>query len=218
MIQKFAAAALVSLLVASVCGCAGVPSISPSASERARLSSARVDPTIEITPKPFYQGREQSFALVGGAVGAVLAGPAAADAVDAQTAIVTVMRDQHVELGEIVRAEFVRAAEAETQMRFTSDPGAAVDGVVSLKVDVWGLGQTQGFSATLFPTFGVSATLRRTDGTVVWQKYEYVTPLNKENGEGHTLEEYLANPEFLRKVFTSASGIVSRMLVANYRG
>ena len=218
MIQTLVTAVLVSCVVASLGGCAGAPSISASASDRAKISSARINPTVEITPKPFYQGREQSFAFIGGAVGAVVAGQAAAGAVDAQTAIVTAMRNQRVDIGEIVRAEFARAAEAGTPMRFTTDTASAVDGVVLLKVDVWGLGQTQGLSATLFPTFGVSATLRRTDGTVVWQKYEYVTPLSKENSEGHTLEEYLANPELLRKAFTSASGIVSRMLIADYRG
>jgi hypothetical protein len=216
MIRFVVALVLASCVASTLVGCAGAPSISANAADRARIGAVRIDPAIEIAPKPFYNGRAQAFAAIGGAVGAALKVEAAKDSLDAQSALLITMRDHHIDLGELLRAQFARAGEATTSLRFVAD-GVPVDGVVSMKVEIWGLGQTQGLSATLYPTLGVSATLKRPDGTIVWQKYQYVTPLKKENDEGHTLEEYVANPELLRKVFDTASGIVSRMLIADYR-
>jgi hypothetical protein len=59
--------------------------------------------------------------------------------------------------------------------------GAAGDAQFQFEVVIYGLGQTQGFATTLYPTIGVNGALKRPDGTVLWQRYEYITPLNKEN-------------------------------------
>jgi len=82
---------------------------------------------------------------------------------------------------------------------------------------MYGLGQTQGFSALLFPTLKVTASLKANDGTLVWRQTDYVTPLNAENTLGHTVEQYVAQPELLRASFTNSAAIVSRLLVQDMR-
>jgi hypothetical protein len=84
---------------------------------------------------------------------------------------------------------------------------------LTLAVTFYGLTIKPGLSGVLYPALGVTATLRRPDGQVIWQKYEYVTALNEGNSGGHEFDAYLANPELLRRTFTNAAVIVSRLRV-----
>jgi hypothetical protein len=118
---------------------------------------------------------------------------------------------------QIVKAEFIRAAGARSTMRFAEGDGAA-DARLSLAVDAYGYGQTQGFSALLYPMMRVTATLKRRDGTVAWQKSDFAVPLNSENNQGYAFEEYIRNPQLLRATLTNIAGIVSRMLLADLQG
>ena len=56
----------------------------------------------------------------------------------------------------------------------------------------------------------------RADGAVLWQKRELVTSVNKQT-PAHTLEEYLQNPQLLRKAFTVAAQIVCDGLMTHMR-
>ena len=78
--------------------------------------------------------------------------------------------------------------------------------------------QSQGFGTTLYPMFNITATMTKPDGTVLWKDTDYVTALNGDNKEGHTIEEYLKDPELIRKSFTNGSDIVGRMLASNLAG
>jgi hypothetical protein len=69
----------------------------------------------------------------------------------------------------------------------------------------------------LKPTLGVTGKLLRADGSVVWQKYEYITNLNGQT-PSHTLDEYLTNPEVIGEVFAVASKIVTAELGQSIRG
>lgn len=213
LIRSLAAVLLAACLSGVLGGCAGVASVSATAADREKILMVRIDPMIELPAKPYYQGPEQAFAAVAGVVGAMLAAP---DAADAASKMAAVMHDQHTEISGIVLAEFPSAWETGTPVRFTNDPSAAVDGVMTLKINTWGIGQSQGFNPKLYPLLGISATLKRADGTVAWQKYDFVTPANKDNNEGHTFDEYHAKPELFKRVFDSATRIVSSMLLQSY--
>lgn len=207
---------LIALFVTAVVlsGCASVPSKSLSTSDRAALKTIRINPNVELPKEMFYHGRAQSFAAVGGIVGAVVADSLDVTKQPAQAIQVT-MQKNGVSLPEIVKAEFQRAANGQT-MTFAENLEKA-DGELTLTVQMYGFSQTQGFSALLYPNLKITASLKGRDGTLAWQESEFITPLNAENTLGHTVEQYVAEPELLRATLTNAAGIVSRLLVQDMR-
>jgi hypothetical protein len=48
---------------------------------------------------------------------------------------------------------------------------------------------------------------------VIWQASHVAGAQNVENQEGHALEDYLRDPELLRRAFVAGSDIVSRVMV-----
>ena len=136
MIRSLATLLVAACVSGSLIGCAGVPAVSATASDRAKILTVRIDPKIELPEKPFY-GPTQTLASLGGAVGAMLA---AGNAQDEAARIAAAMHDQHAEINDIVLAEFPKAWEAATPIRFTTDPTAAVDAVMTLKINIWGWG------------------------------------------------------------------------------
>ncbi len=176
------------------------------AADRAAIKTIKIDPSVTLPEKMFYHGREQSLAAVGGALGAMLgsdstAGPSAA--------IVAKMKEANISLPDILAAEFKRAVEGAGLT--VVDPATASDAEVTLVVQFYGLGQTHGFSA-LYPTMKVAATMKKADGTVVWQKTDGVLPFNSDNKTSKEFDEYMREPELLRTAMTTASAIVSKML------
>jgi hypothetical protein len=86
------------------------------------------------------------------------------------------MQKGEVDVGRIVRDQF--DAELRSAGVFSSVTSENSDAQVRLEVNVYGLAQPHGFSSQLKPTLGVTGKLLRPDGSVVWQKYEYITNLN----------------------------------------
>lgn len=201
---------LSSILVASVlAGCAGAPTKNMTAEDRAAVKTVKVNPTVEIAPTMFYHGPAQSAAAIGGMIGAVI-GAEAAKGPSGQ--IVAKLKENRISLPEILKTEFQRAASNSGTMIFSDNPATA-EGELTLAINVYGFGQTQGFSPLLYPLMNVSATLKKKDGSIAWQKTDFATPQNSENNLGHKYDDYMANPELLRNTLTNMSGIVSRMLV-----
>lgn len=209
-VQAFRHLCALFVAAAFLTGCASVPSKTLATDERAALKTIRVNPNVELPKEMFYHGRAQSFAAAGGLVGALVA-----DSLDVTKeparAILATMKAKQISLPEIVKAEFQRAANG-GPMKFAEN-AAQADGELTLTVQMYGLGQTQGFSALLFPTLKLTASIKKNDGTLVWQQTDFVTPLNAENTIGHPVEKYVEQPELLRAAFTNVSGIVSRLLV-----
>ena len=86
-------------------------------------------------------------------------------------------------------------------------------GDLSLTVNVYGYLRPLVWSTRLVPFINVTATLMRPDGEVAWQRTGFVHPLNSENTSGYEFEQYIGDPELIRKTLTSVAGIVSNMLL-----
>ena len=212
MISRAATAVVVSvsLLLAA---CANAPVAMPE-NVRAGVHTVSVDPQVKLPPDMYYQGPGQSGMMMLGVIGALAAQGTAATP---KARLHAVMDENHISVQEILAAEFAKQANAATAMRFAVGNEPA-DAQVSLVVNMYGIAQSQGFGTTLYPTFSVTATMTRPDGTVLWKDTDYVTALNGENKEGHTIEDYLKDPELIRKSFTSGSDLVTHMLAANLAG
>jgi hypothetical protein len=199
-------------VILAVTGCAGVPSVEMSSVDRGRIKDIRVRADSKMPEEMFFHSRTESFAAgFGGVIGAVAVQGASNES---KAQIIRTMKSSNIDLPTIVKSEFQKALRARGGVNLASDnsPTAAV---LTLTVNIYGLGQTQGFSSLLYPLLSVTASLRQPDGKVVWQKTEYVVPLNEQNTGGHEFDAYLANPELLRKTFTNVAAIASRQLVAD---
>ncbi|PTT92299.1 hypothetical protein DBR42_02245 [Pelomonas sp. HMWF004] len=111
-----------------------------------------------------------------------------------------------------MKAEFFKAAAARNSLTL-SDSASPAQGDLLLTVNVYGFGQTQGFSALLYPMINVTATLKRPNGEIAWQRTEFVTPLNAENKYGYEFEQYMKDPELIRKAITNVMATASNLLV-----
>lgn len=200
---------IVAIAMLLITGCAGLPSVDMSAADRVQIKAVTVRVENKLPEEMFYQGRGQAIAGAFGAIGAV-AGMAAAD--DPKAQIKATMNKNDINLPSILRSEFEKTMRSQSEFRVAEGQSLA-DAEMVLIVNTYGLSQSQGFSAVLYPMINVSASLRKRDGTVVWQRTDYVTPQNKENSSGHEFDEYIAKPEYLRTSWSNVSGIVSRMLV-----
>lgn len=192
-----------------IAGCAGLPSIDMNPADRAQIKAVKIRADNKLPEEMFYQGRGQAIAGAFGALGAV-AGVAASQ--DPKEQIMATMSKNNISLPSILQTEFEKTVRSQGQFRVVDEHSPA-DAELVLVVNTYGLSQAQGFSAVLYPMINVSASLRKSDGTVAWQRTDYVTPQNKENSSGHEFDEYVAKPDQLKASWSKVSGIVSRMLV-----
>lgn len=190
-------------------GCASTVTLTKPVRESIR--SVSVNPDVKVTDDVFYRGPGQSVGMLFGLIGALVA-EAAAQGPKGQ--IKAVMTEAQINLGQIVREQFV--TELVATNIFPSLVPEGGDGEVRLEVLLFGLAQTHDFSSQLVPWLGVLGSLVRADGSVLWQKQVLVTSLNKQT-PAHTLEEYLQNPQLLREAITVAAQIVSDELMKHMR-
>jgi hypothetical protein len=167
---------LLSIAMILMTACAGLPSVDMTAADQAQIKAVTVRVDEKLPEDMFYQGRGQAIAGAFGAIGAV-AGMAAAD--DPKAQIKATMNKNDISLPTILKTEFEKTMRSQSQFRVAEGQTSA-DAEMVLIVNTYGLSQSQGFSAVLYPMINVSASLRKRDGTVVWQRTDYVTPQNKE--------------------------------------
>jgi hypothetical protein len=202
------------LVAVALTGCAGLPTVKMSPDDRAQTKAVRIASNVPLPEDMFFHGRAQSMGAVGGLLGAAMVASVGSEP---KETILNTMKTNGIDLSMIVKAEFSKALTAAGQVNVVNANEPA-DGELSLIVNMFGFGQTQGFSALLYPVLNVSATLTSTDGRVIWQKTDYISPQNDENTGGHRFEEYVQQPELLRSTWTNIAGIVSRLLVKDMAG
>lgn len=192
-------------------GCATSPTVQLSESDKSAVKTVTIAPVVSMPKEMFFSGRAQAVSAgVGGALGAIIGGALAKK--EPQGQLAAVMEAKAISIPEIVKAEFGNQLINSGRMRIVPDKANA-DGEVSLAVNMYGLGQTQGLSSLLYPVINVTATLTRSDGSVAWRRTDFVTPHNSNNKIGKTFQEYMADPELLKATFINVSDIVSRMIV-----
>jgi len=191
-------------------GCVGAPAVKMSKDDLARTKTIRIVSAVQMPDEMFFHGRAESCAI---ALGGGLASAACPkDSKQPKDDILATMKANGISLPDIVRSEFQKTVTS--RGLFTvAEEGQAADAEVVLAVNVYGLGQTQGFSKLLYPVLNVSASLKKPDGTVAWQNTDFVTPQNSANTGGHEFQQYLDQPELLRATWANVSQIVSGMLV-----
>lgn len=202
------------LLAAILAGCASAPSVSMAERDRQTIKRVQIDPAVKLPPWPVYlhgNAVASTVAVTGGIIGAIASESAGRAE---KTNVAEFALANGFAVGDIVKAEFARAAEGAGAMRF-SETEANPDGYLSFTVNGFGFGQVQGLSSTLYPLMNITATLRRPDGTVAWQGTEFVSPFNSENKPGYEYADYISDPQKTRDALVRVAAIVSRLLVAD---
>jgi hypothetical protein len=208
--KSLSAASLLAIALA-LTGCAGAPKVGMSKDTREHTKSIRMVSSVQMPSEMFFHGMAQSCAAAMGAgvLGAVACPKASKEP---KEQILETMGTNNISLPEIVRTEFQKAVTSRGLFAVVeSDQPADAD--LILAVNVYGLGQTQGFSKLLYPLLNVSATLKKADGTIAWQNTDFVLPQNSANTGGHEFQQYLQQPELLRATWTNVAQIVSGMLL-----
>ena len=90
--------------------------------------------------------------------------------------------------------------------------GAPADAQVDLTVNAYGIAHAHSLGSTLYPIVNLSATMKAPDGKVIWQATHVASAQSLENQDGHSLEDFLKDPELLRQAFVKGSDIVSHVM------
>jgi len=204
-------AASLAVIAFALTGCAGAPKVGMSRDAREHTKSIRMVSSVQMPNEMFFHGKAQSCAVAMGAgvLGAAVCPKASKEP---KEQILETMNANNISLPEILRTEFQKAVTSRGLFSVAESDQAA-DADLVLAINVYGLGQTQGFSSLLYPLLNVSATLKKADGTIAWQNTDFVLPQNSANTGGHEFQQYLQQPELLRATWTNVSQIVSGMLL-----
>ena len=192
-----------------------VPTIAIDEGQKARIKTVAVNPTVKLPASIELQGQGQGVA-------ALIAGPFEAlvdDRISAKPRgqLMDAMHKIDLDVAGIVAAEFAKEMSTRSGIAFAT-ASAGTDAQVELSVNRYGLGRAQPVGSTLYPFFDVTAVMKTRDGKIVWQATERLISLDGDNKVGHSLEEYLANPEFLRLAMVTGSDLVSDMFAKNFLG
>jgi len=194
----------------SLTACVAPPvAITPAA--KASIHTVRVNPIVKLPADMLYLGQAEGVAML--AAGPLLGQPVASSVgASARAQLAAEMQASHIDVGAIVAAEFAKQASAGTPIRFVvgSEPA---DAQVDLVVNVYGIAHAHTLGSTLYPIVNLSATMKAADDSVIWQATHVAGAHDVQNKDGHTLEEFLKDPELLRQSFVDGSDIVSRVMV-----
>lgn len=194
----------------SLTACIATP-VAMAPASKLSIHTVRVNPLVKLPADMLHMGPAEGVAMLaaGPLIGQQVASSVGAGA---KAQLATEMQANHIDVGEIVASEFAKQASAGTSMKVFvgSDPS---DAQVDLVVNVYGIAHAHTLGSTLYPVVNLTATMKASDGSVVWQATHVVSAQNLENKEGHTIDEILKSPELLRQSFINGSDIVSRELV-----
>ncbi len=191
-----------------VSGCA--QRVSFSAAKRAAVRNA------DVARQSAYPDREhviiytlgQNLAVaLGGVIGSAAAVSAAGDD---RTQFSAFLKSQQIDAGLIMAEAFDR--ELKNSRLWPVSEGPA-DATFRFDVKVVGLMIPNGFTGRLSPYLAVEGKLVRRDGSVLWQRTDFIRDADVRCG----LEEYLQRPDVLRAALETAARKLSQQFIESIR-
>lgn len=196
-------------IIITVAGCVGLSKVEMSPSDRAQTKAVHVRAEDRLPQDMIFHGTAQSMGEAFDVVGD-LEDMALSEIPKAQ--IIAVMEKNDIKLPLILQKEFADAVQSTGEFQVV-DSQSPSDAEMLLIVNIYGLARSQRLNNNLYPMLNVSGSLRKPDGTVIWQRTESMTALHEDNDKGYEFYQYTEKPERLRETWSHASRIVSRMLV-----
>lgn len=190
--------------------CAGGAGIAMSAADRTANPRVTVRSSVQLPDQFSYQERGAGVGTLFGVIGALAEASVRSSAPPNEAMqMLALMKSSDIAVPDILRAEFIRAVKSRGGIRLTEATTAAdADAELSLVVNLCGLGRSHLYGKQLHPTFNVTASMQRRDGSVVWRKTEYITAASPDNQTAFTFDEYQQDPAKLREVLTRAAAVL----------
>ncbi|MBN8759231.1 MAG: hypothetical protein J0I94_02265 [Thiobacillus sp.] len=174
--------------------------------DRARLATVWINPDIEVSPQMYYMGAGSSVGFLFGAVGGLATALANMSPGEQFRSFA---ESKGISVDRVVREEAIRAFQASGKLKLAEAPGPGAATLV-IKVPIYGFSIPHGFSSRLVPAMGIECTLTDAQGKTVWRARDSVAPLGNP-AEGHTMEEYRANPALIEEAWR----IAARKIIAD---
>ena len=206
--MKVCLASQLAITMLVMTGCIGLSTVEMSDADRLQVKTIKIRADNRLPDEMAYHGPEHAGGSMIGLVGHLVG---YAITTDPREQLLATMKTNNIDLPLILQAEFTQAMQSQGDFRVATD-GSSADAEMLLIVNRYGL-ITPPLGIGVTPILNVSASLRRPDGRVVWQRTDYVTTNSKGNRDRKALDEYLEQPELLREAWARVSGIVSRMLI-----
>ena len=173
-------------------------SVQLSDKDRQRITSIKVSETVTMPEKPAYIGGAAAF----GALGMALAGDEEADK------IANYLKQNDIDVGAIVRAEFINQALQHDYLGARIDPDGG--STIELELRIYGIGVKHGLSSEYKPLLGYYARMNDPEGNLVWEEYDYTGFATMPY---YTMDQYFGDPKYFRDAFKKASQVVTKGLM-----
>ncbi|UOB24272.1 hypothetical protein MRY17_00795 [Pseudomonas orientalis] len=146
----------------------------------------------------------------------VVAGAKVADGgvLSPRQAILLNLQRNKIDPGKLFKQQMEARISAEHLFKVVSEDSRA-DAHIEFVVSEWGFA-LKNYSAELYPTVGIVATMKLGDA-VVWRNFETVTAFSEGNVQAYTPQEYSINPEALRSTLQNAFELVIAKLIADLK-
>ncbi|MHC4751574.1 MAG: hypothetical protein ACYTFW_17090 [Planctomycetota bacterium] len=182
-----------------------VSSVPLTAEKKASIKSISINNHVQMPDAMFYRGPEYALGAfdipveyIEKSIGEI---------------IQYLMRESKIDVTQIVREQFINGIEV--NRIFESIVSESGDAEIRLSIRIYGFAYE--ISSKLKPMLGVEGSLIKSDDSVLWKKYAYVTNLNKSTPSS-TLGQFFNNPELMREALTVATQIVVEDLVNDMQG
>lgn len=195
---------LFTVMIVTLMGCVSPIALSPQ--DRKSLSSIKIDPVVDMPNGMAFNADGASVGRAFGLVGNLVAD----DIVNRDTReIMLIQKRLNFSVDKILVANLVNAINRSGKTKVVNDPANAV---MTLQVYTYGFtAPALGFSPKLAPQLGVTAELVR-DGRVIWRASSNIDPVT-DNLPAYTMNEIIANPILLRKLWEAAADLAAAQLV-----
>lgn len=194
---------LLAFTMITITGCLGLQKVNMSAADRAVVKTIKVRADDRLPPLAYPNKAHAVGGAIAGPAGAIVAGAIAGDPAEK---LLEIMKTNKIHLPSILSGECSQTMQS--QGWTIVDLNSPADAEMVLIVNQYGLSSPP-LSSVLQPRLHVSASLRKSDGTVIWQQNAHT-----KISDGSSFEAYAEHPEFLRDVWVKAARVVSSQLIA----
>jgi hypothetical protein len=199
----------------ALAACAGGPGVSMKPADRVATRVVSVSTDIKLPDQFSYQERGAGIGALFGVAGALVEASARSSEPPSEaTQMQALLKSNNIVVPAILRAEFIRAANARGGIQF-SDGAVAADAELFLTINVFGFGRTHLLGGQLHPVLNVTASMKRRDGSLVWQKTDFITPSSPDNQTAFTFDEYRQDPAKLSQTLSSTAAALMKYIAAD---
>lgn len=174
-------------------GCVSTTSLSMQ--DRQSIHTVMVDKNISVPKDIYIYGPNEALPLAaGGLIGGLMSAPAAKND---QRDMQQLVSDNHINIGQIVRNQFINQINSSTGMKVNNR--GYVDANLVIAIKLYGVTVTNPFSSVVVPLLSFDAKLIR-NNQMVWEGHNLAKSLDKSLPR-YTMQQIQDNPQYLYQMW-----------------